>query len=417
MGVTEMNRNCRTGGVSCVHANACMAAGEDFPSLPWPHSGAGRPGTRSAFLIPEGDCGVLVGDVGGLPGRVIAIPLGPRPTLLDAAPEYPDPAVCSRYSERSVQEMVKRSDAQPRDIPGRAEAAGGGIHARGPAIRPAAPGHIDTGRGLWHGRGEHLLLTAAARPHLLGLRREPGRTELVVTLTQLGYAVGLFLLVPLGDLLENRALASRTLLVTSAALLATGLSPDFGVFLAMSVLVGMTSMVAQILVPYAAQLAPPAERGRVVGTVMAGLLLGILLARTVSSLVAAAWGWRTIYLASAFLMVVLSVLLSRMLPKRPPAHTSTYPQLMLSALRLVREEPVLRRRAVCQALMFGAFSCFWTSVAFELIQRHHLGQAWIGIFALVGAAGAAAAPLAGRLGDQGHGHAGSGVALALAGRP
>jgi predicted MFS family arabinose efflux permease len=104
-----------------------------------------------------------------------------------------------------------------------------------------------------------------------------------------------------------------------------------------------------------------------------------------------------------------------MLPRRPPAHSSTYPQLMLSTLRLVREEPVLRRRAVCQALMFGAFSCFWTSVAFELIQRHHLSQAWIGIFALVGAAGAAAAPLAGRLGDRGHGHAGSGVALALAG--
>jgi predicted MFS family arabinose efflux permease len=242
-----------------------------------------------------------------------------------------------------------------------------------------------------------------------------GRTELVVTLTQLGYAVGLFLLVPLGDLLENRALVSRTLLLTAAALLAAGLSPDFGVFLVMSVLVGMTSMVAQILIPYAAHLASPQERGKVVGTVTAGLLLGILLARTVSSLVAAAWGWRTVYLASAVLMIVLSALLTRMLPKRPPAHTSSYPQLMLSTLRLVREEPVLRRRAVCQALVFGAFSCFWTSVAFELTRRHHLGQASIGIFALVGAAGASAAPLAGRLGDRGHGHAGSGVALALAG--
>jgi predicted MFS family arabinose efflux permease len=241
-----------------------------------------------------------------------------------------------------------------------------------------------------------------------------GRAEFVVPLTQLGYAVGLFLLVPLGDLLENRALASRTLLVTAAALLATGLAPDFGVFLATSVLVGMTSMVAQILIPYAAHLAPAQERGKVVGTVTAGLLLGILLARTVSSLVAAAWGWRAIYLAYAVLMIVLSALLARMLPKRPPTHTSTYPQLMLSTLRLVREEPVLRRRALCQALMFGAFSCFWTSVAFELIQRHHLSQAWIGIFALVGAAGASAAPLAGRLGDRGHGHAGSGVALALA---
>jgi len=242
-----------------------------------------------------------------------------------------------------------------------------------------------------------------------------GRTEFVVTLTQLGYAVGLFLLVPLGDLLENRALASRTLLVTAAALLGTGLSPNFGVFLAMSVVVGITSMVAQILVPYAAHLASPQDRGKIVGTVMAGLLLGILLARTVSSLVAAVWGWRTIYLASAVLMVVLSVLLTRMLPRRPPALGGTYPQLMLSTLRLVREEPALRRRAACQALMFGAFSCFWTSVAFELIQRHHFGQVGIGIFALVGAAGACAAPLAGRLGDLGHGHAGSGVVLALAG--
>src|SRR5258708_5549323 len=111
----------------------------------------------------------------------------------------------------------------------------------------------------------------------------------------------------------------------------------------------------------------------------------------------------------------LLVLLTKMLPKRAPAHPSPYPRLMASTLRLVREEPVLRRRAVCQALMFGAFSCFWTSVAFELIQRHHLGQAWIGIFALIGAAGAAAAPLAGRLGDLGRGHAGSGIALALGG--
>ena len=241
-----------------------------------------------------------------------------------------------------------------------------------------------------------------------------GSTALVVTLTQLGYALGMVLLLPLGDLLENRALASRTLLVTAAALLAAGLSPDFGFFLAMSVLVGMASVVAQVLVPLAAHLAPEGERGKVVGTVMTGLLLGILLARTVSSLIAAAWGWRTIYLISAVLMVALSVLLVRVLPKRQPDHSSTYPQLMLSIGRLVREEPALRRRALCQALMFGAFSCFWTSVSFELISRHHLGQVGIGLFALVGAAGAAAAPLAGRLGDLGHGRLGSGLALALA---
>ena len=241
-----------------------------------------------------------------------------------------------------------------------------------------------------------------------------GRAALVVTLTQLGYALGMVLLLPLGDLLENRRLASRTLLVTALALIGAGLSPYFGVFLAASVLVGATSVVAQILIPYAAHLAPDHERGKVVGNVMAGLLLGILLARTVSSLVAAAWGWRTIYLVSAVLMIALSLLLARLLPERRPRNTSSYPQLMRSTARLIREEPALRRRAVCQALMFGAFSSYWTSVAFVLIRTHHLSQVGIGVFALVGAAGAAAAPLAGRLADRGHSHWASGVALALA---
>jgi predicted MFS family arabinose efflux permease len=241
-----------------------------------------------------------------------------------------------------------------------------------------------------------------------------GSTALVVTLTQFGYAVGLVLLLPLGDLLENRALVSRILLVTAAALLGAGLSPYFGVFLAMSVLVGTTSVVAQILIPIAAHLAPERDRGRFVGTVMTGLLLGILLARTVSSLVAAALGWRTIYLISAALMVGLSAVLRRLLPERHAHHTGGYRDLMLSVVRLAREEPALRRCAVRQGLLFGAFSCFWSSVAFELIRGHGLGQFGIGVFALVGAAGAGAAPLAGWLGDRGHGRAGSGLAIALA---
>jgi predicted MFS family arabinose efflux permease len=241
-----------------------------------------------------------------------------------------------------------------------------------------------------------------------------GNAALVVTLTQLGYAVGMVALMPLGDLLENRALASRTLLATAIALVVAGLAPGFGIFLAASVLVGITSVVAQILIPFAAHLAPEAQRGRFVGTVMTGLLLGILLARTLSSLVAAAWGWRTIYLISAGLMLVVAVTLVRVLPRHKPDHGVTYPQLMRSIGQLVRSEPALRRRAVCQALMFGAFSCFWTSVAFELLRGHGLSQAGIGIFALVGAAGAAAAPIAGRLGDRGHGRIGSGMTLALA---
>jgi predicted MFS family arabinose efflux permease len=257
-----------------------------------------------------------------------------------------------------------------------------------------------------------------AQPLLAGIGAafhvSEGSAELVVTLTQLGYALGLLLVLPLGDLLENRALASRTLLVTAAALVAAGLAPYYGIFLVASVLVGSTSVVAQILVPLAAHLAPERERGRIVGTVMGGLLLGILLARTVSSLVAAAWGWRTIYLVSGALMVALSAVLLRTLPRRRPRHTGGYGGLLRSVLRLAAQEPALRRRSVCQATMFGAFSCFWTSIAFELIGRHHLGQAGIGLFALVGAAGAAIAPVAGRLGDRGLGSLGSGIALALA---
>jgi predicted MFS family arabinose efflux permease len=241
-----------------------------------------------------------------------------------------------------------------------------------------------------------------------------GNAALVVTLTQLGYALGMVAVLPLGDMLENRALASRTLLGTAIALVAAGVAPGFGIFLVASVLVGMTSVVAQILIPFAANLAPEDQRGRFVGTVMTGLLLGVLLARTMSSLVAAAWGWRTIYLVSAAVMLVVAVMLVRVLPRLHPGHRVSYPQLMRSIGELVRSEPALRRRAVCQALMFGSFSCFWTSVAFELIRSHGLSQAGIGIFALVGAAGAAVAPIAGRLGDRGYGRVGSGAALALA---
>jgi predicted MFS family arabinose efflux permease len=248
--------------------------------------------------------------------------------------------------------------------------------------------------------------------HAFGVSQ--GSATLVVTFSQLGYAIGLLLLLPLGDLLENRALASRTLLVTAVALFGAALAPGFGIFLTMSVLVGITSVVAQILVPFAAHLAPEHERGRVVGTVMGGLLLGILLARTVSSLVAAAWGWRTIYLISGVLMLGLAVLLIRLLPRRTPERHGSYAQLMASIAQLVRAEPALRRRAFSQATMFGAFSCFWTAISFELIHGHHLGQVGIAVFALVGAGGAAAAPIAGRLGDRGFGNAGSGVALVLA---
>jgi predicted MFS family arabinose efflux permease len=240
-----------------------------------------------------------------------------------------------------------------------------------------------------------------------------GAATIVVTLTQIGYALGLIFVLPLGDLFENRALTSRLLVGTTLALLLAAFSPVFGVFLAAAVLIGLTSCVAQILVPLAAHLAPPASSGRVVGRVMSGLLLGILLARTVASLVAAAWGWRTIYLISAVLMLCLAVVLRRTLPVRRPDTGRSYPRLLASVVELARTEPVLRRRAICQATMFGAFSVFWTVITFQLIDQHHFTQSQVGLFALVGAAGAAAAPLGGRLADRGHGRSGSGAALLL----
>jgi predicted MFS family arabinose efflux permease len=241
-----------------------------------------------------------------------------------------------------------------------------------------------------------------------------GSAALVVTLTQLGYAAGLALLMPLGDLLENRSLAARTLVFTAIALIVAGAAPVFPLFLVAAVLVGITSVVAQILVPFAAHLAPEDVRGRFLGTVMTGLLLGILLARTVSSLIASVWGWRTIYFVSAAVMLAVAVAVRYVLPRRKPGHNVSYLRLLRSIATLAREEPALRRRAICQALMFGAFSSFWTTVAFELASEHGLSQTGIGIFALVGAAGAAAAPIAGWLGDRGHGRIGSGVGLGLA---
>lgn len=241
-----------------------------------------------------------------------------------------------------------------------------------------------------------------------------GTATLVVTLTQVGYALGLVFVLPAGDLVENRTLVTRTLIGTALALLLAGLSPDFGVFLAVSVLVGLTSVVAQILVPFAAHLAPPAQRGRFVGQVMSGLLLGILLARTVASLIAGVAGWRAIYLISAGLTVVLALVLRRVLPLRAPSHSAGYRSLLASVAALARNEPVLRRLAVSQACMFGAFTAFWTAIAYELINEHGLDQTEVGFFALVGAAGAAAAPVAGRLADRGLGRVSRFVALLLA---
>jgi len=245
-------------------------------------------------------------------------------------------------------------------------------------------------------------------------RLDHGTATLVVAVTQAGYALGLAFLLPLGDLVESRTLATRTLLFTALACALACVSPDVGVLIAASVLIGATSVVAQILMPVAAHLAPDHARGRYVGMVTSGLLLGIMLARSVSSFAAAAFGWRSIFGISAVLMIVTSVVLRRRLPRIARPHRQTYRALLASTVSFAVREPVLRRRAIAQALMFGTFSTFWTAVVYELTGHHHLSQAAVGVFALVGAAGAAVAPLAGRIGDAGHGSVGRVSAFVLA---
>ncbi|KPB15392.1 Major facilitator family transporter [Pseudomonas amygdali pv. morsprunorum] len=226
--------------------------------------------------------------------------------------------------------------------------------------------------------------------------------SLIVSLTQIGYALGLFFLVPLGDLLENRRLMLITTAVAVLSLLGAAFAEQPNLFLLVSLLVGFSSVSVQMLIPLAAHLAPEESRGRVVGGIMGGLLLGILLARPIASLVADHFGWRAVFGAAAVVMIGISVVLATTMPKRVPDHRASYGQLLFSLWTLLRTQPVLRQRAFYQACMFATFSLFWTAVPLELSRNHGLSQSQIAIFALIGAIGAIAAPISGRLADAGY---------------
>jgi predicted MFS family arabinose efflux permease len=231
-----------------------------------------------------------------------------------------------------------------------------------------------------------------------------GTAGLLITITQAGFVIGLAFLVPVGDLHERRSLISGTLLVTATALVVAAAAPGFGVFASAIAVVGVTSVVAQIIVPMSSSLAAPHERGSVVGKVMSGLLIGILLARTFSGLVASAFGWRTVFAVGAVVMLALAATLRRALPRVPPTTTLSYGGLLRSVLALIRSEPVLRQRMVLAGLAFGCFTALWTSLPFLLSgPPYHYGNGVIGLFGLAGLAGALAASVAGRLADRGYG--------------
>lgn len=225
---------------------------------------------------------------------------------------------------------------------------------------------------------------------------------LIVTLTQLGYTAGLLFVVPLGDLLENRRLVFISLLLTAAALMAAAVSTHAWAFLAAAFAIGLGSVAAQILVPFAAHLSREATRGRTVGKVVSGLLLGIMLARPVASLVADYSSWHAVFGGASVVMALLALILRNRLPERMPSSSLSYRALIGSLWMLWKTTPVLRRRGAYHVGLFGAFSLFWTVTPLVLAgPAFQLSQTGIAIFALVGMAGAVASPIAGRLADKG----------------
>lgn len=235
-----------------------------------------------------------------------------------------------------------------------------------------------------------------------------GMGGLVAMATLLGYAAGLFFLVPLADLLENRTLVLRMLGGAVLAAIAAMLAPSAVVLMVILFVLGAACSAIQILVPIAASMVESEWRGRVIGDVMSGLMIGILLARPAASLIADTFGWRAFYGTSATAMLLLGAVLALRLPRRQPAGDTGYPALVGSLWGLLRSEPELRRHSLTASLAMAAFSLFWTSVALRLAEPpFDLGQRGIALFALAGAGGAVVTPLFGRVGDRGWTRAGT----------
>ena len=236
----------------------------------------------------------------------------------------------------------------------------------------------------------------------------------IVTAAQLGYAAGLLFLVPLGDMFERRMLIVSMTLLAAGGMLITASSQSLTMMIIGTALTGLFSVVAQILVPLAATLASPEKRGKVVGTIMSGLLLGILLARTVAGLLASLGGWRTVYWVASVLMLIMALALWRGLPKVKQENHLNYPQLLASVFSLFTRDKLLRTRAILGCLTFANFSILWTSMAFLLAAPpFNYSEGVIGLFGLAGAAGALGARPAGGLADKGKSHMTTSAGLVL----
>jgi predicted MFS family arabinose efflux permease len=243
---------------------------------------------------------------------------------------------------------------------------------------------------------------------------------LIITITQIGYGFGLLLVVPLGDILNRRRLIIGQSLLSVLALLTVAAAPSYLVLFIGMTAVGLLAVVTQVLVAYAAALAAPDERGRVVGVVTSGIIIGILLARTISGTLSDLFGWRSVYVVSAAATLVIAILLAKVLPRREDRSASktdsamTYPKLIGSVFVLFVEEPVLRIRATLALLIFTAITILWTPMVLPLgAPPFSLSHTEIGLLGLAGAMGAIGAARAGRLADRGRAEHTTGVALAI----
>ena len=278
-----------------------------------------------------------------------------------------------------------------------------------------------------HSHGRLLLLLSLAccigvsniyynQPLLLEMARSfhvpPSSTGAAAVATQVGYALGILFFVPLADVVERRGLMVRLFACVAAAMLLVALAPTLSLLVVASVAAGLAASVTHVAVSISPELAGEGGRGRAVGTVMTGLLLGILLARAFAGLVSEWLGWRAVFSLAAGLNLVFVPLLLRFFPRLPPSHPLPYSRALGSLWTLFRREPVLRESAVLGALVFAAFSCFWTTLVFLLgSSPYHLGPGVAGSFGILGATGALIAPVAGRMADR-HGTR-SVVSLAL----
>ncbi|MHA3596639.1 MFS transporter [Yersinia enterocolitica] len=232
------------------------------------------------------------------------------------------------------------------------------------------------------------------------LHASVGVVGLVPPLTQIGYALGILLLAPLGDRHDRRIIILLKGILLTAALLFSGFVPGINALLVTSFVIGIAATMAQDIVPASATLVSAAQRGKTVGTVMTGLLLGILLSRVLSGFVAEYFGWRSLYMGAALSVIIITLVIWRSLPRVPATSALSYPALLASMSHLWLQFKDLRQAALSQGLLSVGFSAFWSTLAVMLQDTYHLGSAVAGAFGLAGAAGALAAPLAGSLADR-----------------